>query len=85
MSKVYIVIYQVYEEIHIFGVFSSKEGADNLLEEIRIQKEKDFPGCWELGGWKEERDWKNGGKLIKVRNGNGFKNFFIVEEHELEK
>ena len=82
--KVYIIMYQLYDVVNIEGVYFSKEKCDAGLEEIRQQSEKDYPGCWELGGWKEERDWSQGGKIIKVRNGDAFKNLYWIEKHEAE-
>ena len=78
---VYILIYQLCDDWRIVGVFERLSDAEEALEEERVYTEKIDPGCWELGGWKEEIDWANGGKRIKVRDGNAFKHCYCIEEH----
>lgn len=83
--KLFIVIKQIYEETYILGAYLSIEGANKKIEEERVECEKDYPGCWELGGWKEAADWTDGGKYKKVRDGYAFKHWYKIEECELEK
>lgn len=83
MSKVYILTRQVYDDFSIIGVCASKNGAEDLLEQQRIHIESLYPGCWEEGGWREIQDWTNSGARIKVRNGEAFKHWYSIEEHDL--
>jgi len=79
-KEVYILIKQIYDVWEILGVYSSKKGAEDRLEDERFEAETSDPGCWGEGGWDEKRDWSNGGKYIKVRNGDAIKNCYFIEK-----
>lgn len=83
--KAFVVIKQIYEEVDILGAYLSIEGANKKIEEERVEYEKKQPGCWEYGFWENVRDWTNGGKFKKVRNGDAVKHWYRIEECELEK
>lgn len=83
MENVYALVKQVDDEFDIIGICASESGAKDLLEQERLYMEKYYPGCWEEGGWKEVRDWTNGGDYVKVRNGQAFKHWYSITKYDL--